>query len=60
VVAFAKNGDVLVGELAKRQAVTNVDRTVRSAKRHLGEAQWRFPESGDIDGDATTGHALGS
>ena len=36
VVAFAKNGEVLVGEVAKRQAVTNVDRTVRSVKRHVG------------------------
>ena len=36
VVAFAKNGEVLVGEVAKRQAVTNVERTVRSVKRHMG------------------------
>ncbi len=36
VVAFTKNGEVLVGEVAKRQAVTNVDRTVRSVKRHMG------------------------
>jgi molecular chaperone DnaK len=36
IVAFAKNGEVLVGEVAKRQAVTNVDRTVRSVKRHMG------------------------
>ncbi|MCL1838432.1 MAG: molecular chaperone DnaK [Propionibacteriaceae bacterium] len=36
VVAFAKGGDVLVGEIAKRQAVTNVDRTIRSVKRHMG------------------------
>src|SRR6266536_1050125 len=36
VVAFAKNGEVLVGEVAKRQAVTNVDRTVRSIKRQMG------------------------
>ena len=34
VVAFAKNGEVLVGEVAKRQAVTNPDRTIRSVKRH--------------------------
>ncbi|MGW0390553.1 Hsp70 family protein, partial [Streptomyces sp. NPDC003042] len=54
VVAFAKGGDVLVGELAKRQAVTNVDRTVRSVKRHMGEADWRFPESGSIDGKRYT------
>ena len=36
VVAFAKNGEVLVGEAAKRQAVTNVDRTIRSVKRQMG------------------------
>ncbi|WP_416970031.1 molecular chaperone DnaK [Streptomyces sp. 4F14] len=50
VVAFAKNGEVLVGEVAKRQAVTNVDRTARSVKRHMGDGSWRFPEQGDIDG----------
>jgi molecular chaperone DnaK len=50
VVAFAKNGEVLVGEVAKRQAVTNVDRTARSVKRHMGDAHWRFPDHGDIDG----------
>ncbi len=36
IVAFAKNGEVLVGEVAKRQAVTNVGRTIRSVKRHMG------------------------
>ncbi|WP_350258445.1 molecular chaperone DnaK [Scrofimicrobium sp. R131] len=36
VVAFSKNGEVLVGEIAKRQAVTNVDRTITSVKRHMG------------------------
>ncbi|MEU3710524.1 molecular chaperone DnaK [Streptomyces catenulae] len=45
VVAFAKNGEVLVGEVAKRQAVTNVDRTIRSVKRHMG-TDWKV----DIDG----------
>jgi molecular chaperone DnaK len=45
VVAFAKGGEVLVGEVAKRQAVTNVDRTIRSVKRHMGTT-W----STDIDG----------
>src|ERR1700761_871760 len=54
IVAFAKNGEVLVGEVAKRQAVTNVDRTIRSVKRHMGENNWRFPESGDIDGKTFT------
>jgi molecular chaperone DnaK len=44
VVAFAKNGEVLVGEIAKRQAVTNVDRTIRSVKRHMGK-DWHV----DID-----------
>ena len=45
VVAFAKGGEVLVGEVAKRQAVTNVDRTIRSVKRHMG-TDW----STEIDG----------
>src|SRR6201991_2102547 len=45
VVAFAKNGEVLVGEVAKRQAVTNVDRTIRSVKRHMGDPNWKV----DID-----------
>jgi molecular chaperone DnaK len=45
VVAFAKNGEVLVGEVAKRQAVTNVDRTIRSVKRHMGTG-WKV----NIDG----------
>ncbi|MEV6890841.1 molecular chaperone DnaK [Kribbella sp. NPDC051137] len=49
VVAFAKNGEVLVGEVAKRQATTNVDRTIRSVKRHMGE-NW----SVDIDGKKFT------
>jgi molecular chaperone DnaK len=50
VVAFAKNGEVLVGEVAKRQAVTNVDRTIRSVKRHMGDPSWKI----DIDGKAYT------
>jgi molecular chaperone DnaK len=50
VVAFAKNGEVLVGEVAKRQAVTNVDRTIRSVKRYMGDASWNV----DIDGKAYT------
>jgi molecular chaperone DnaK len=54
VVAFAKNGEVLVGEVAKRQAVTNIERTVRSVKRHMGENSWRFPEKGDVDGKTFT------
>ncbi|MFB7370655.1 molecular chaperone DnaK [Streptomyces sp. NPDC056222] len=58
VVAFAKNGEVLVGEVAKRQAVTNVERTARSIKRHVGEAKWRFPESGEIDGRRYTAQEI--
>ncbi|MBF6329037.1 molecular chaperone DnaK [Nocardia transvalensis] len=45
IVAFAKNGEVLVGQPAKNQAVTNVDRTVKSVKRHMGENNWNI----DID-----------
>ncbi|MFH9001541.1 molecular chaperone DnaK, partial [Streptomyces rimosus] len=58
VVAFAKSGDVLVGEVAKRQAVTNVERTARSVKRHMGDHGWRFPDSGDIDGRRYTAQEL--
>ncbi|WP_432014375.1 molecular chaperone DnaK [Streptomyces cucumeris] len=58
VVAFAKNGEVLVGEVAKRQAVTNVERTARSAKRHMGDAGWRFPATGDIDGKRYTAQEI--
>jgi len=53
IVAFAKNGEVLVGEVAKRQSVTNVERTIRSVKRHMG-TKWTFPEKGDIDGKKYT------
>src|SRR6201991_972234 len=49
VVAFTKDGDVLVGETAKRQAVTNVDRTISSVKRHMGTS-WTT----SIDGKAYT------
>jgi molecular chaperone DnaK len=49
VVAFTKDGDVLVGETAKRQAVTNVDRTISSVKRHMGTT-W----TADIDGKKYT------
>ena len=45
VVAFSKNGDVLVGEIAKRQAITNPGRTIRSVKRHMG-TDWNI----EIDG----------
>src|SRR3954463_10018304 len=49
IVAFAKNGEVLVGEVAKRQAVTNVERTIRSVKRHMG-TDW----TAEIDGKTFT------
>ncbi len=49
IVAFAKNGEVLVGEVAKRQSVTNVDRTIRSVKRHMG-TNW----TQEIDGKKYT------
>jgi molecular chaperone DnaK len=47
VVAFSKGGEVLMGEVAKRQAITNPDRTIRSVKRHMG-TNWSI----DIDGKA--------
>ena len=50
VVGFSRSGEVLVGEVAKRQAITNPDRTVRSVKRHMGERSWKI----DIDGKAYT------
>ena len=50
VVAFSKTGEVLVGEVAKRQAITNPDRTFRSIKRQMGK-QWK---SEDIDGKKYT------
>ena len=53
VVAFAKNGEVLVGEVAKRQAVTNPDRTIRSVKRHMG-TNWKI----DLDGKAYTAQEI--
>src|SRR5688572_10358247 len=58
VVAFAKNGEVLVGEVAKRQAVTNVERTARSVKRYMGDAHWRFPGQGSVDGTRYTAQEL--
>jgi len=48
VVAFAKNGEVLVGEVAKRQAVTNVDRTIRSVKREMGTSWKRSVDDKDF------------
>ena len=53
VVAFAKNGEVLVGEVAKRQAVTNPERTIRSVKRHMG-TNWTV----DLDGKSFTAQQI--
>ncbi len=53
VVAFAKNGEVLVGEQAKRQAITNPDRTIRSVKRHMG-TDWTI----EIDGKKYTAQEI--
>ena len=53
VVAFSKGGEVLVGEVAKRQAITNPDRTIRSVKRHMG-TDWTI----DIDGKAYTSQEI--
>jgi molecular chaperone DnaK len=54
VVAFARNGEVLVGQSAKNQAVTNVDRTIRSVKRHVG-TDW---STDDIDGKKYTAQEI--
>ncbi|MET0132419.1 MAG: molecular chaperone DnaK [Kibdelosporangium sp.] len=54
IVAFAKNGEVLVGQPAKNQAVTNVDRTIRSVKRHVG-SDWKTEE---IDGKTYTAQEI--
>src|ERR1700710_2058767 len=53
VVAFSKSGEVLVGEVAKRQAITNPDRTIRSVKRHMG-TNWTI----DIDGKKYTAQEI--
>jgi molecular chaperone DnaK len=50
VVGFSKSGEILVGEVAKRQAITNPDRTVRSVKRHMGSKDWVT----DVDGKRWT------
>src|SRR5947199_6314353 len=50
VIGFSKTGEILVGEVAKRQAITNPDRTVRSIKRHMGEKDWSL----DVDGKKWT------
>jgi len=46
VVAFSKSGEILVGEVAKRQAITNPDRTIRSIKRHMGAKDWSLAIDG--------------
>ena len=46
VVGFSKTGEIVVGEVAKRQAITNPDRTIRSIKRQMGHKDWSI----DIDG----------
>src|SRR6476619_7126358 len=46
VVAFSKTGEVLVGEVATRQAITNPDRTIRSVKRHMGDKGWTVDIAG--------------
>ena len=53
VVGFSKTGEVLVGEVAKRQAITNPERTIRSVKRHMGSS-WSI----DIDGKAYTAQEI--
>jgi molecular chaperone DnaK len=54
VVGFSKNGEILVGEVAKRQAITNPDRTIRSVKRHMGAKDW----SVDVDGKKWTAQEI--
>jgi molecular chaperone DnaK len=56
VVGFAKNGEILVGDVAKRQAITNPDRTIRSVKRHMGDKGWKV----DVDGKAWTPQEVSS
>src|SRR3954447_479798 len=53
VLAFSQSGEVLVGEVAKRQAITNPDRTIRSVKRHIG-TNWSI----DIDGKKYTAQEI--
>src|SRR3989454_7011236 len=50
VVGFSKTGEILVGEVAKRQAITNPDRTIRSIKREMGRRDWTL----DVDGKKWT------
>src|SRR5437667_883262 len=50
VVGFSKTGEIVVGEVAKRQAITNPDRTIRSIKREMGRKDWSL----DVDGKQWT------
>src|SRR5262245_15951443 len=54
VVGFSKNAEILVGEVAKRQAITNPDRTIRSVKRHMGDKDWGV----EIDGKRWTSQEI--
>src|SRR5687768_8565200 len=54
VIGFSKTGEILVGEVAKRQAITNPDRTIRSVKRHMGDKAW----SVDVDGKGWTAQEI--
>src|SRR4029079_1287890 len=55
-VGFVNNGEILVGEVPKRQAITNPDRTIRSVKRHMGDKSWTV----DIDGKGWTPQEVSS
>jgi molecular chaperone DnaK len=54
VVGFSKNAEILVGEVAKRQAITNPDRTIRSVKRHMGDKSWSL----DLDAKKWTAQEI--
>jgi molecular chaperone DnaK len=54
VIGFSKTGEILAGEVAKRQAITNPDRTIRSVKRHMGDKAW----SVDVDGKGWTAQEI--
>ncbi|MDP9299108.1 MAG: molecular chaperone DnaK [Actinomycetota bacterium] len=54
VVGFSKNAEILVGEVAKRQAITNPDRTIRSVKRHMGDKSWAI----ELDGKKWTAQEI--
>src|SRR2546427_588891 len=54
VVGFSKSAEILVGEVAKRQAITNPDRTIRSVKRHMGDKSWAI----ELDGKKWTAQEI--